>query len=1002
MNNNTSYERSMFGLQDINADSVDTTNLVCDTLVINTSGTAPTVDFNDNSNNIATTAFVVEATHVLESSYTWSTGLHSGGVLSVVSGTEIGITAGTGTIITDQITREHTDVSWNFITHTVANISSSIVHFVMINTSGTVITQFTRPTEAEMRDYIYLGVAIALDKATITLVNQEQQFVSNPANSLQDLYQMLGFLNIDGNYVSASATGYMNKGSGSMGGFGLNYYNDDKSPNLLTLAPIDCETNPNLLQIRLYDGSNYDSSGLFPSTYWDIGNPTLAVMGNNKFSVARCYAFTSNTIKIQMGQTEYNSMILAKEQYLFSTYITEPSIISNGMLIAYIFYKKNCNFTLESEFTIINAGLFGATSSSSSGDNLQSVYNNSATQPQILIDSTGLELVIKGDSAVPNCLEIWDENDAVNIQFGRDGLITTALLPSCTIVPTTNDQLVNKLYADGLVDDLLPLDNTWTGINTYNKGIVMTNVLIGDGIESPAGTRVQNVNIGFGLGTVSQSSFNVIIGENSGLTQTFNGNVCIGSDCGKSQGGVAVAIGNNSAFESQGLSSIAIGNNCGYKQGTDCIAIGQRAGNQTSGQGNGSMCLGYYAGNSGAFANSIVMNASTSTLIKSVASGFYVSPLRSVIPATSNYKLMVYDFDTNEIVAHNDLDIEVTDITADNVITNTIKSTAIDSTVSLYDTTTTGNVSLFGGLTSGVINMGNSATSDINMTCFSLNSTHNINATYNMTVGNYLFSNQIRSDSVNTEGHLFPNINNAKIYLGENCTGQYIEIGGAAHLSKTRVNSLYLEIVNTLQVGVIQNSNATLPGTIYNNITTGTIYCGSALTTGGITLGGSSMTGDIFCSTKGNITLGNADESANINLVGDTEFNGLTIENNATKFLNPAVVCKQVALNSTGTEIDSKVATMYLFKFNVTGTNKQWNVDMNSQGKTMTFRKQESVSGFTCNGQLSGGVQVYFVAFQDKESNKTTSFVFPNNYMTLQMVCFNTNIWTCITRDPNV
>lgn len=56
-NNNTFY-RSMHGLNSVDADSVDTTNLVCDTLSVNTIATAPTVANSDNSTNIATTAWV--------------------------------------------------------------------------------------------------------------------------------------------------------------------------------------------------------------------------------------------------------------------------------------------------------------------------------------------------------------------------------------------------------------------------------------------------------------------------------------------------------------------------------------------------------------------------------------------------------------------------------------------------------------------------------------------------------------------------------------------------------------------------------------------------------------------------------------------------------------------------------------------------------------------------------------------------------------------------------
>jgi hypothetical protein len=66
---NNNFQRSMFGINSVSADSVDTTNLVCDTITINLAGTAPTMDLSDDSNNIATTAFVQGSSATLQSSY---------------------------------------------------------------------------------------------------------------------------------------------------------------------------------------------------------------------------------------------------------------------------------------------------------------------------------------------------------------------------------------------------------------------------------------------------------------------------------------------------------------------------------------------------------------------------------------------------------------------------------------------------------------------------------------------------------------------------------------------------------------------------------------------------------------------------------------------------------------------------------------------------------------------------------------------------------------------
>ena len=58
MSTNYGFEPTLDGLNNIDADSSTTTNIICDTIQINTSGTAPTVSALSNDTNIATTAWV--------------------------------------------------------------------------------------------------------------------------------------------------------------------------------------------------------------------------------------------------------------------------------------------------------------------------------------------------------------------------------------------------------------------------------------------------------------------------------------------------------------------------------------------------------------------------------------------------------------------------------------------------------------------------------------------------------------------------------------------------------------------------------------------------------------------------------------------------------------------------------------------------------------------------------------------------------------------------------
>ena len=58
MSTNYGFEPTLDGLNNIDADSTTTTNIICDTIQINNSGTAPTVSALSNDTNIATTAWV--------------------------------------------------------------------------------------------------------------------------------------------------------------------------------------------------------------------------------------------------------------------------------------------------------------------------------------------------------------------------------------------------------------------------------------------------------------------------------------------------------------------------------------------------------------------------------------------------------------------------------------------------------------------------------------------------------------------------------------------------------------------------------------------------------------------------------------------------------------------------------------------------------------------------------------------------------------------------------
>lgn len=143
------------------------------------------------------------------------------------------------------------------------------------------------------------------------------------------------------------------------------------------------------------------------------------------------------------------------------------------------------------------------------------------------------------------------------------------------------------------------------------------------------------VAIGTNAGYDTQGGSSVAIGLDSGNSSQGLRSIAIGSSAGKtSQGNYSLAIGYVAGQTSQGLRGLAIGYFAGFNaQGQDTVAIGSSAGGNT--QGNYAVAIGYQAGQTSQPANSIIINASGSTLDGSNA-GFYVNPVRNDTGSVAN------------------------------------------------------------------------------------------------------------------------------------------------------------------------------------------------------------------------------------------------------------------------------------------------------------------------------------------------------------------------------
>jgi hypothetical protein len=133
---------------------------------------------------------------------------------------------------------------------------------------------------------------------------------------------------------------------------------------------------------------------------------------------------------------------------------------------------------------------------------------------------------------------------------------------------------------------LLPLANTWTGLNTFTAGL-----------KSP-GAGADSFRAGTNAGATTQGAGAIAIGQNAGQTGQPAYSVAIGFSAGQtSQGSFSLAVGRFAGQDTQGANSVAFGTTAGrYAQGANCSAFGYLAGNDN--QGANSIAFGGSAGQS--------------------------------------------------------------------------------------------------------------------------------------------------------------------------------------------------------------------------------------------------------------------------------------------------------------------------------------------------------------------------------------------------------------------
>lgn len=201
------------------------------------------------------------------------------------------------------------------------------------------IVQSSSPfTNEDRRTLIILGSVIHSNNVVVNVTNEIKAPIVAPTNQLHDFMLAVGALNLEGNIVQPNGTNLsINVTAGKLWKMGVsasNYYNPHIVEFPLRSAPT--------FAYRTQTSVEFPSTNILDPNYYDVGGVRTLITNNSRWTIQHIYMFQSGLIRIQYGQTVYNSYAGALSALLTETYTVEPNAADNGILIAHLIIKKTC------------------------------------------------------------------------------------------------------------------------------------------------------------------------------------------------------------------------------------------------------------------------------------------------------------------------------------------------------------------------------------------------------------------------------------------------------------------------------------------------------------------------------------------------------------------------------------------------------------------------------------------------------------------------------------
>lgn len=278
------------------------------------------------------------------------TGVIGGGVISQVNATQFAISAGKGIIVdfsTDFNNPVATPVTINAQTVTL-NASQLLnpINWVLIDNTGGVVIQATRPQHAQRRNQLQLG-AVGCATGVITSVTPGIIYLPQMVDQFHDFLYEIGPFNVGttSNVISpVGANLQIQKTAGQVFSPTAGYVN---GPNEIHFVTTPAE-NPAAFSYstRLAGSLTAPVSLIDPTRYDAAGIVSLIGGGSNNTTIQRVFLLPSgsagNQLVVQYGQTIYANISDAQAALGAGSFIQNPDIEGAAILLCWIIMTRVC------------------------------------------------------------------------------------------------------------------------------------------------------------------------------------------------------------------------------------------------------------------------------------------------------------------------------------------------------------------------------------------------------------------------------------------------------------------------------------------------------------------------------------------------------------------------------------------------------------------------------------------------------------------------------------